>query len=1289
LSPLEASGQAGAYEGLSLLVVSGKAAGYFSRNITGYMISGAGFEGKRELLLREAMPVDRDAPDESSVVALIALGQVRYGFIASLDVEQNGYHLRVSPLAFESVISLIGKFLRIDSGKGRGVVRQIVGVNQANNTLYIHPAIPAQYEPLAGDMYEILEYKSFVTDLGDKKGGGIQLHGKPMEPKRLSAVATFSASALFEWLQPTLCDTKAGVIAACDVSEAFLEAKMTHNSGDFLVGGEWGSNKVGGLVFDKFNFGLVVAVEPYPGTGKALFSTMAPLASYLVRVRVRHKHVIEFGFNSNVYSLKLTDNPPANVATLGLLTDLGRSDSMELTWTIPGTLDFDTPPYITHFKFRIGEDEAPIAGGLLAQFGRVDTVIFAMEISPIVMYDYMDLNTGKLKLFYLQDVCKYPLDVIRHPYAIPAKALNPGALECRATVYGLEPSRIYVFRVHTGNSFGFETTGSNLMFGSTISLPTVGVSGLQIDSIQTSETRSNYKATLTWARPLGWPVVSRYYVSYAQLLPPSYNTTGLVWRAVAGSGYKGRKVLESSLSPLFYQVDQLEKGARYGMRVHVGSKDGVDGFYADIQLDPTASNIATVLVEDPPLRPRIGKASAALPDRNSILSVSFFEPDVGGKPTSYFAEYQHCGSGPTPVCSTIELAMDDPSRSLLTYTSNGKILLRRFNVSPINLTGLQNNTWYQVRVGASNLAGDGALSLPSAPSRTLALPAPVTDLRITEMTVSTTRLEWRCERECSKAARWFTVLYAPFDASLLAAALRSTSSSRSSGQVQVNVTAGATTAADYMVQVSLDLSNPISNTGTVFRVYAASPQGQEEEGATITLPSAARDLQISSSTDFTLSFSWTPHVAADTFQVLFARPLRQGEDASVAPPFRPAAPETSLSTCSVAGLITGASYRFKVVSRVRGTTPYDLFGSNVVETRPSGLPLPPSLVRVTASRPSEIDLSWEVGSRALRYRVVYAIVDAGGLPTEPFGRPLETFGTSATITGLDVILSKQEAGQRGVALQFKVFAGSYNDFEIVGAVVNLPLISPIGPARAVVVRGSSSVPTWGAVAVSLDWLAAPDGEEPLAYRVTVTTTGAGAGGDVFHLADVLHFGARNSLQSGLVGPLMEGESYSFTVHSKSRQGFYEPFGSAAVVAAAFVVPINLAVKACSTSSVTLRWDMPPATIARSAVVQALRCPEGRFLITQLGSVVTASSEIFQIPCAANQTVAGFYTIQALTNNVVYTLALEARRTRETGGVGLEGFQANTATWMRTAGPNVVETSPIASVFDLKIGGVTV
>ena len=50
-----------------------------------------------------------------------------------------------------------------------------------------------------------------------------------------------------------------------------------------------------------------------------------------------------------------------------------------------------------------------------------------------------------------------------------------------------------------------------------------------------------------------------------------------------------------------------------------------------------------------------------------------------------------------------------------------------------------------------------------------------------------------------------------------------------------------------------------------------------------------------------------------------------------------------------------------------------------------------------------------------------------------------------------------------------------------------------------------------------------DGPQPMAYRVTVTQVGSEAaaqgGGDVFDLADVLHVGARHSLQSGLVAPL--------------------------------------------------------------------------------------------------------------------------------------------------------------------------
>ena len=443
LSPFEASSEQGRYQGLAFLVVSGKGVGFYSRNISQYFVSGAGITGERSLELSEPVPAGTQPPDESSVVALISLGEVRFGVIAEARVAWSGFvfgsHIDVSrkgagaaPLG-----SLIGKFLRIQSGKGRGIVNRIVSVNEVNNTLHVLPAIPPQYQPVAGDLYEVIEYHSSVTDLTAPGGGGIQLHGAPMEPLRLSAVQTFSGSALFDWVQPTKCDTKAGVEAECDAAEAYLEAKMTHNSGDFVVLGAWG------------DFKLVVGVEPFPAAGKGLFTGLAPLASFQVRVRVRSRYVVDFGKNSNSFLMKLTDNPPASLATIGLLTDLGSSDSMVLTWTIPGTLDFDTPPYVTQFMVRIGEDEAPVAGGLLAQSGRVETIIYA-DSQQTVLRDYLNVETGTMQVFERVDVCKYRVDRIRHPYALPALALNPAAIECRATVYGLAPARIYVFRyTHT------------------------------------------------------------------------------------------------------------------------------------------------------------------------------------------------------------------------------------------------------------------------------------------------------------------------------------------------------------------------------------------------------------------------------------------------------------------------------------------------------------------------------------------------------------------------------------------------------------------------------------------------------------------------------------------------------------------------------------------------------------------------------------------------------------------------------------------------------------------------
>ena len=346
LSPFEASSQAGAYDGLSLLVVSGRAAGFFSRNMTSYQVIGSGIAGQRELVLREAMPATAHVPDETSVVALIDLGELLLGriqqpragwseYAQDRDVTVSRQGSGAAPLA-----SLIDKFMRIDSGSARGLVRRIVSVFETENALRLDPPFAQELAPAVGDLYEILEYRSALADLADGTGAGIQLHGPPMEPQRLSAVQTFSGSALLDWQQPSICDTKPDVVAPCDVAEAYLEAKMTHNSGDFLVQGTWG------------DYHLVVPVLAAPNLGLGLFTGLAPLASFQVRVRVRHKHVIDFGGNSNSFLMKLTDNPPATQATVGLLTDLGSSDSMVLTWTIPGTLDFDTPPYVTQVTCR-------------------------------------------------------------------------------------------------------------------------------------------------------------------------------------------------------------------------------------------------------------------------------------------------------------------------------------------------------------------------------------------------------------------------------------------------------------------------------------------------------------------------------------------------------------------------------------------------------------------------------------------------------------------------------------------------------------------------------------------------------------------------------------------------------------------------------------------------------------------------------------------------------------------------------------------------------------------------
>ena len=128
---------------------------------------------------------------------------------------------------------------------------------------------------------------------------------------------------------------------------------------------------------------------------------------------------------------------------------------------------------------------------------------------------------------------------------------------------------------------------------------------------------------------------------------------------------------------------------------------------------------------------------------------------------------------------------------------------------------------------------------------------------------------------------------------------------------------------------------------------------------------------------------------------------------------------------------------------------------------------------------------------------------------------------------------------------------------------------------------------------------------------------------------------------------------------------------------------RLTVARSDEASLTVAWEMPP-TGAEAA------CPEGRLLFTQQGSMVTASSDVFAVPCNASHVLRGEYVIRGLVNDRVYTLELQARAAvPPPAGTDVSGGSTVSYTpWVGTAGANVVQGSPIAEPAHLRVAGVT-
>ena len=124
-----------------------------------------------------------------------------------------------------------------------------------------------------------------------------------------------------------------------------------------------------------------------------------------------------FGPFSSSFSVKLTEDPPYARAMLGDATGLGENEQLNLTFTTPALTV--GPPLVSRFAVQLGPTAAELA-------------------------DFVDAN-GTLVTWERIDVCGRAVDLTRYPSLSPN--VSSDLVECRVTVWGLDPATIYYFKV--------------------------------------------------------------------------------------------------------------------------------------------------------------------------------------------------------------------------------------------------------------------------------------------------------------------------------------------------------------------------------------------------------------------------------------------------------------------------------------------------------------------------------------------------------------------------------------------------------------------------------------------------------------------------------------------------------------------------------------------------------------------------------------------------------------------------------------------------------------------------